>query len=314
MEGRDRPLGQQRRPARPDGPGGDGGGPAAQDVQDGTAGEGLPDEPRRFLSTALSVGGLAALALGGWLEEVARIQAIEKHFGLPLTMAADPRAAAAFAALPLAVGVAVNAALVVAIVLVARRHAWAGASFAVLAAAALLPPQSWQAGVLRGLTGLAGLAGLYRFRRELRRALARVGRRSARAETVGWDVELRTALIGLAAAAAAAALLFAPLHLGDQTGRRQAADRDVFFVVAAYSCYTNAAVVVLGRDGESRIVRVAERRAAGRWDLRPGLFAVPAQETLIEVRMGDLAPSRPADHPPPAAALPPSCGPAAPGP
>lgn len=230
-------------------------------------------------------------------------------------MAADPRAAAAFAALPLAVGVAVNAALVVAVVLVARRHSWAGASLAVLAAAALLPPQSWPAALLRGLAGLAALAALYRLRsrigRVLTRAARRIVRRPPRAGTADWDIELGTAVVGLGAAVAVAALLFAPLHLGDQAGRRQAADMDVFFVVAAYGCNPDVAVVALGRDGESRTARVAERRADGRWDLRPGLFAVPANETLVEVRMGRLVRSRPASHPPPTSSLPPSCGPAA---
>lgn len=309
MEAQDRPLGQQRRSAPL--PRSDGDGAAAQGIGQATASAGQSDGPRRALSTALSVGGLAALALGGWLEEVARLQAIEKYYGLPLTMAGDPRAAAAFAGLPLAVGVAVNAALVVAVVLTARRHPWAGASFVVVAVAGVLPPQSWSAGLTRAVVMLAALAVLYRLRakigRVLARAAVRLADRSARAEAPYWDVELGTPVVGLGAAVAVAALLFAPLHLGDQTGRRQAADRDVFFVVAAYACEPGVAVVALRRDGDFRTARVADRRVNGRWQLRPGLFSVPVDETLLEVRMGGLARSRPSSFPPPRTILPRRC-------
>ncbi len=279
--------------------------------------EARADGPRRLIGSAVSIGGLAALALGGWLEEVARIQAVEKHFGLPLTMAADPRAAAAFAALPLAVALALNAALLIAFVLVTRRHAWAGAALAAVAAAALVPPQTWPAGLLRAAAFLALLALLYALRHRaaalVGRVVRRLGRRAPRAGRDGWDGELRTAAIGFGASAAVAVLLFAPLHLGEQAGRRQAADRDVFFVVAAYACDPDVAVIAFGGDGDARTVRVADRRGDGRWLLRPGLLWVPAQDPLVEVRMGRVVPSRPAGHPPPAPSLPPLCPTAAPG-
>jgi len=274
------------------------------------------DGPRRLFGSAVSIGGLAALALGGWLAEVARIQAVEEHFGLPLTTTADPRAAAAFTALPLAVALALNSALLIALVLVARRHVWAGAALAAAAAAALVGPLTWQAVLLRVAAVLVALAALYAVRGKavalLEGAARRVRRRAPRPGASDWDGELRTAAVGFAASAAVAVLLFAPLELGEQAGRRQAADRDVFFVVAKFACDRDVAVVALGRDGDGRTVRVADRGDDGRWRLRPGLLSVPAQDPLVEVRLGRIAPSRPGGHPQPVPALPPACPPGGP--
>jgi len=254
----------------------------------------------------LSVAGLAAASLVGWLEEVARAQAIEKFYGLPLTIGGDPRAAAAIAVLPLALSVAAALILVAGLFAAGSRRWWAGIVLLAIAGTLLLRPPRTLGGaateaILAAIAGAIVCVAVRALRPLADRASQWGARRfTGQAQRVRrpWPDELRWVVRGIGVAAAIATSIWLPLWAGDHAGRNEAMTQTMYFVVADRTCTSSTAVLDFGSDGSVRRVRIARRGADGsRWTLVPGILYVSSDEPLMRVQLGRVAPSQPADIP-----------------
>jgi hypothetical protein len=266
---------------------------------------------------AAAAVGIAVVSLVGWLEEVARTQAFEKYYGLPLTASADPRGAAAFAMLPLAVALAADLLLLAAVIAVlVRRWRWGVLAASVAGTLMGLPPRTWDkaavelavsaatAGCACVLVALVGRPLVSTIRAAISRAASRQDQDATRRRLPHPD-ESKWLLRGAYAATAIAAAVWVPLWGGDRAGRLEARDTANYYVVTD-RCDPTAAVIWFGDSDTARRVRVA-RRVGAIWNLAPGILTVPLTEPIALAHLGRVSQSTLAPFPPPVSRLPRVC-------
>jgi hypothetical protein len=275
----------------------------------------------RPLKSALAVGWLAAASLIGWLEEVARSQAAQQHFGLPLSASADPRGAAAFA-VPAAAAIITVLLLVAGVVLALGRRLLLAAAMAALGVALVMSPphlgKPWLVvtaamGIFGGVAAIYDETFLGPVNDRLGRRLDSVFSRwrvwfSANTSTYLRPIYRRLGSAAAGALAVVAAALV-PLAIGDHVGNAQATTRTVFYVIADRICTPDRVVIDFGDSDTDRRVRVAERSTDGQsWRLLPGIYTVPVAEPVVLARIGRVKRSAIARLPVPTlATLPPIC-------
>jgi uncharacterized protein YggT (Ycf19 family) len=257
----------------------------------------------------------------GWLEEVARTQAAQQYFGLPLSFSADPRGAAAFA-VPVAAALIAVLLFVLGVVVALGRRLLLAAAMAALGVALVMSPPHLGAPwlIVTAAMGIFGAtAGIYdevclallneRLGRGVDSQISKVRTRLS-ANTSPFLRPIHRRLASLAGGALGViAAVFVPLAIGDHVGSDQARNRVVFYVVADRACMSDRVVIDFGDSDTDRRVRVAERSTDGQsWRLLPGIYTVPVTEPVVLARIGRVKRSAIARLPVPTlAALPPIC-------